>query len=121
MEQRAAVRRALPQLDDGAPLVLVGVGAGAGAGVAEAVVDGELDGVVPLQRDAAAGENLAAKAEAEPDALGVGLGEDELGRGERDAEALDRALDAAKEELQELGRLRRGARPAPRWLQVRGA
>jgi hypothetical protein len=57
-------------------------------------VDGELDGVVLLQRDAA--EELAAEAEPEPKALGVGLGEDELGCREGEAESRERALDAAE-------------------------
>jgi hypothetical protein len=68
----------LAELDDGDPLV--GVGLGAGARVAEAVVDDELDGVGLLEDDAV--EDLAAEAELEAEALGVGLGEDELGAGE---------------------------------------
>ena len=51
VEERAAVRRALPYLHDGGPLV--GVGLGPAAGVAEAVVDGELDDVGLLHGDAA--------------------------------------------------------------------
>ena len=51
VEERAAVRRALPYLHDGGPLV--GVGLGHAAGVAEAVVDGELDNVGLLHGDAA--------------------------------------------------------------------
>jgi len=47
VEERAAVRRALPYLHDGGPLV------GVGLGVAEAVVDGELDDVGLLHGDAA--------------------------------------------------------------------
>uniref|UniRef100_M8AX07 Uncharacterized protein n=1 Tax=Aegilops tauschii TaxID=37682 RepID=M8AX07_AEGTA len=86
VEEGAAVRDVLAELDDGDPLV--GVGLGAGAGVAEAVVDDELDGVGLLEDDAV--EDLAAEAELEAEALGVGLGEDELGAGERDLEAGER-------------------------------
>jgi hypothetical protein len=77
VEEGAAVGDVLAELDDGDPLV--GVGLGAGAGVAEAVVDDELDGVRLLEDDAV--EDLAAEAELEAEALGVGLGEDDLGAG----------------------------------------
>uniref|UniRef100_A0A8R7P297 Uncharacterized protein n=1 Tax=Triticum urartu TaxID=4572 RepID=A0A8R7P297_TRIUA len=114
VEEGAAVRDVLAELDDGDPLV--GVGLGAGAGVAEAVVDDELDGVGLLEDDAV--EDLAAEAELEAEALGVGLGEDELGAGERDLEAGERVLEAAEEDLQELGGLRAGAEPGARRLEV---
>uniref|UniRef100_K3XQM7 Uncharacterized protein n=1 Tax=Setaria italica TaxID=4555 RepID=K3XQM7_SETIT len=99
VEERAAVRRALPHLHDGGPLV--GVGLGPAAGVAEAVVDGELDDVGLLHRDAV--EDLAAEAEAQLEALGVGLREHELRGGDRGAEAGDLAVHAAEEDLHELG------------------
>jgi hypothetical protein len=73
----------LAELDDGDPLVRIGLGAG--ARVAEAVVYDEFDGVGLLEDDSV--EDLAAEAELEVEALGVGLGEDELGAGERDSEA----------------------------------
>jgi len=92
---------------------------GPAAGVAEAVVDGELDDVVLLHGEAV--EDLAADAEAELEALGVGLREDELRGGDRGAEAGDLAVHAAEEDLHELGRLRGGAEPGPRGLEVGGA
>jgi len=117
VEEGAAVGHVLPELDDGNPLV--GVGLRAGAGVAESVVDDELDGVRLLEDDAV--EHLAAEAELEAEALGVGLGEDELGAGEGDAEPRERAVDSAEQDLHELGRLGRGAEPGPRRLEVGGA
>jgi hypothetical protein len=57
-------------------------------------VDGELDGVVLLQRDAA--EELAAEAKPEPKALGVGLGTDELGGREGEAEARDPRVQSTR-------------------------
>lgn len=117
VEEGAAVRDVLAELDDGDPLV--GVGLGAGAGIAEAVVDGELDGVGLLEDDGV--EDLAAEAELEAEALGVGLGEDELGGGEGDAEAGEGAVEAAEEDLHELGGLRAGAEPGARRLEVGGA
>ncbi|OEL17681.1 hypothetical protein BAE44_0021300, partial [Dichanthelium oligosanthes] len=113
----AAVRRAQPHLHDGGPLVRVGVGPA--AGVLEAVLDGELDDVGLLHRDAV--EDLAAEVEAELEALGVGLREDELRGGDRNAEAGDLALDAAEDDLHELWRLRCGADPGVRVLEVGGA
>ncbi|OEL12661.1 hypothetical protein BAE44_0026320, partial [Dichanthelium oligosanthes] len=98
VEERAAVRRARPHLHDGGPLV--GVGVGPAAGVLEAVLDGELNDVALLHRHAV--EDLAAEAEAELEALGVGLREDELRSCDRDAEAGDLELDAAEEDLHEL-------------------
>lgn len=51
----------------------------------------------------------------------MGLSEDELRGGEDDAEAGDVAVDAAEEEAHELRRLRRGAEPEPRRVEVGGA
>jgi hypothetical protein len=56
-------------------------------------VDDELNWVSLLEDDAV--EHLAAEAQLEAEALGVGLGEDELGAGERDAEPGQRPVDAA--------------------------
>ncbi|OEL26367.1 hypothetical protein BAE44_0012611, partial [Dichanthelium oligosanthes] len=116
VEEHTAVRRARPHLHDSRPLV--GVGVGPTAGVLEAVLDGELGDVGLLHRDAM--EDLAAEAEAELEALGVGLREDELRSGDRDAEAGDLALDAAEEDLHKLWRLRCGADPRVRGLEVEG-
>jgi hypothetical protein len=114
VEEGAAVRDVLAELDDGDPLV--GVGLRAGAGVAEAVVDDELDGVRLLEDDAV--EHLTAEAELEAEALGVRLGEDEFGAGEGDAEPREGAVDAAEQDLHELRRLRPGAQPGARRLEV---
>ena len=64
VEEGAAVRDVLAELDDGDPQL--GVGLGAGAGVAEALVDDELEGVGLLEDDAV--EDLAAEAELEAEA-----------------------------------------------------
>ncbi|OEL17497.1 hypothetical protein BAE44_0021484, partial [Dichanthelium oligosanthes] len=117
VEERAAVRRARPHLHDGGPLV--GVDVGPAAGILETVLDGELDDVGLLHCDVV--EDLAAEAEKELEALGVGLREDELRGGDCDAEAGDLALDAAEEDLHELWRLRCGADPGVRGLEVAGA
>jgi len=117
VEEGAAVGHMLAELDDGDPLVRVGLRAG--AGVAESVVDDELNGVSLLEDDAV--EHLSAEAELEAEALGVGLGEDELGAGERDAEPGQRPVDAAEQDLHELGGLRGRAQPGARRLEVGGA
>lgn len=111
VEEGAAVRDVLAELDGSGPLVRVGLRPG--AGVAETVVDGEFDEVGLLEDGAMEGLGLDAEAEAE--ALGVGLGPDELGVDEADASKGE--AEAAEAEGEQLLGLRfQAAEPGARRL-----